>query len=65
MVATIQAGRYSDAIAVGAGAVWVANRADGTLSKIDPTTNHVTTIKVGGHPTGITTAEDRVWVTVT
>ena len=42
------------AVAVGAGAVWVANRADGTVSKIDPRTDSVTaTIPVGRGPAGI------------
>ena len=36
---TIGVGRGPTAVAVGAGAVWVANTADGTISRIDPATN--------------------------
>jgi YVTN family beta-propeller protein len=65
VVATIPVGRYSIAVAVGGGAVWVANRDSGTLSRIDPRTNSlVKTIRVGGHPQGITFGDGAVWVTV-
>jgi YVTN family beta-propeller protein len=65
VAATIAVGRYSDAIAVGAGAVWVANRDDGTLSRIDPKTNSVVaTIHVGGRPEGVAVGAGAVWVTV-
>ncbi len=51
------------AVAVGADAVWVANRADGTVSKIDPETYAVTGIvPVGRGPAGIAAGTDRVWV---
>ena len=36
VVQTIAVGVDPSAVAIGAGAVWVANRADGTVSKIDP-----------------------------
>ena len=53
------------AIAVGAGAVWVANGDDESLSRIDPRTNAVVkTIKLGAHPQGITTVANTVWVIV-
>ena len=52
-------------IAVGDGAVWVANTADGTVSRIDPQTNKVVkTITVGGSPQAIAFAAGKVWVTV-
>jgi len=58
-------GAYADAIAVGEGAVWVANRADNTISKLSPDTAAVVdTIRVGGSPTGIAVGEGRVWVSV-
>jgi YVTN family beta-propeller protein len=48
---------------VGAGAVWVANSGDGTVSRIDPTTNNVVqTIGVGNAPAGIAVANGLVWV---
>jgi DNA-binding SARP family transcriptional activator len=56
-------------VAVGAGAVWLAN-ADGTLSRIDPTTASVVkTIPLGryprtAYPVDLTTGESVVWVAV-
>ncbi len=55
------------AVAVGAGAVWVANAADNSVSRIDPATNtEVATIRVTERPTGtpfsVTVAEGAVWV---
>ena len=51
------------AIAVGADAVWVTNRADGTVSKIEPRTGAVIgTTAVGRGPTGIVAGPDAVWV---
>ena len=52
-------------IAVGDGAVWVANSDDGTIMKIDPALRRVVaTIRVGNRPTGVVTANGRVWVSV-
>ena len=49
----------------GAGAVWVANSGDGTVSRIDPSTNSVVaTIRVGNSPLGIAVGAGYVWVTV-
>jgi len=54
VTATITVGRSPDGVAVGAGAIWVANHADGTVSRIDPATNKVTaTITVGRDPVGV------------
>ena len=53
------------AVAVGAGAVWVTNRADGTVSRIDPASNAVTrTIESGNAPAGIAMADGLVWFAV-
>jgi YVTN family beta-propeller protein len=50
---------------VGAGAVWVANSAGRTVSRIDPATNQVVrTIPVGNVPVGIAIAGGLVWVTI-
>ena len=47
------------AVAAGAGAVWVANRADGTVSKIDPETLAVTgVVPVGRGPAAIAAGTD-------
>jgi YVTN family beta-propeller protein len=44
--------------------VWVAS-ADGTVSRIDPTTAEVTaTVTVGGTPTGVAFGAERVWISV-
>jgi streptogramin lyase len=55
-------------IAVGAGYVWVTNRADFSVSKIDPHSGKVVrTIRlgrVGIVPCGIAAEEDAVWVTM-
>jgi YVTN family beta-propeller protein len=52
------------AVAVGAGAVWVSNRDDRTVSRIDPSTNRVTrTIHLPAAPYGVRVAHGRVWVT--
>jgi YVTN family beta-propeller protein len=45
--------------------VWVANSDDGTIMKIDPALRRVVaTIRVGNRPTGVVTANGRVWVSV-
>jgi virginiamycin B lyase len=51
------------AVAVGANAVWVANEADGTVSRIDPRRNEVTeTIQVGAEPVDLVAGLGAVWV---
>jgi YVTN family beta-propeller protein len=51
------------AIAVGADAVWVANRADRTVSRIDPRRNAVVkTIDVGAEPVDLVAGLGAVWV---
>jgi peptide/nickel transport system substrate-binding protein len=65
VTATIAVGRAPTGVAVGAGAVWVANSGDGTVTRIDPTTDKpVKTITVGGSPQGIIVAANRVWTSV-
>ena len=61
----IPVGDGPTAVAFGAGAVWVANTSDGTVSRIDPETYEVVkTIEVGNAPAGIAVYEGRVWVSV-
>jgi YVTN family beta-propeller protein len=44
----VEVGRNASQAAVGAGFVWVANSGDGTLSVVDPRTNHVVdTVRIG------------------
>ena len=53
----IDVGDEPEGVAVGAGAVWVANAGDGTVSRIDPATRRVVkTIEVGNSPFGIVVA---------
>ena len=55
MTTTIPVGRSPAGVAVGAGSVWVANSGDGTVTRIDPTTDKsIATIAVGGSPQAIT-----------
>jgi YVTN family beta-propeller protein len=45
--------------------VWVALSDEGSVARIDPHTNRVSsTIVVGHRPQGIATADGLVWVTV-
>ncbi|MGH2463386.1 MAG: hypothetical protein ACRDFZ_07190, partial [Candidatus Limnocylindria bacterium] len=63
--ASVSVGSRPTAIAIGADAVWVANSGDGTVSRIDPTTNEVVQIiTIGGSPVGIAVGGDTVWVAV-
>jgi YVTN family beta-propeller protein len=59
----IKVGDAPTAIAVGAGAEWVSNSADGTVSRIDPRRNTVAeTIPVGGEPIDLVAGLGAVWV---
>lgn len=50
-------------MAFGAGAVWVANALDGSVSRIDPRANQVVqTITIGRRPIGVTVGAGAVWV---
>jgi YVTN family beta-propeller protein len=63
--ATVDLPDPPSALAVGAGGVWVASAAAGTVTHVDPTTEQVVeTITVGHRPQGIEVAEGLVWVTV-
>ena len=60
-VATIPVEAFPANIAVGEGAVWVANKRHGSVSRIDPGTRKVITIKVGQTPSGVAVGEGAVW----
>jgi peptide/nickel transport system substrate-binding protein len=55
-------GHGPQALAAGAGSVWVANRLDGTVSRIDRGRDEVVTIDVGGEPTGLAFGAGSLWV---
>lgn len=63
LAATIPVGRAPSGMAVGAGALWVANEGDGTVSRIDPATDRVVaTYDVGGAPDDVAVQGGIVWV---
>jgi YVTN family beta-propeller protein len=52
----------TDAIAVGAGAVWLVNQLTDSLVRVDPRSNRVTaTISVGREPVAVALSGDTVW----
>jgi DNA-binding SARP family transcriptional activator/DNA-binding beta-propeller fold protein YncE len=63
LVARIRALPKPEALAVGAGGVWVAAATAATVARIDPRTNRVTrSIPIGGIPSAIATDARNVWV---
>ena len=61
--AAIRVGQAPGAVLVAEGSVWVANRGDGTISRIAPATNKViATIAVEANPTRLTADAGAVWV---
>jgi peptide/nickel transport system substrate-binding protein len=61
--ATIPVGNGPTAVAVGQGAVWVADQYAGAVSEIDPASDTVArTITVGNRPEALASAAGRVWV---
>jgi ABC-type oligopeptide transport system substrate-binding subunit len=65
VTATIPVGNAPSGIAVGAGAVWVSDHRDGTLTRIDPRTNEiVATVAVGESASGVAVGAGGVWVPV-
>lgn len=62
---TIPVGGEPTGLAAGAGSVWVASTAAGTLSRIDPGRATVTaTIRVGGRPYAVAASRRAIWVAV-
>jgi DNA-binding beta-propeller fold protein YncE len=61
---SIDVGAGSGYIAYGAGAVWVANYTDGTVSRINPRTNRVTSRRPIGPVQALAVGEGAAWVTV-
>ncbi len=61
---SVRVGSDPEAIAVGAGGVWVANAQDGTVSRVVPATASVgQTLAVGAGPSSIAISGQTVWVT--
>ena len=64
VVARIPVGTGLWGMAAAPGAIWVANRDSGTLSRIDTRTNRVTlTVALGAAPYGVAYARGHLWVT--
>ncbi|HEV2757108.1 MAG TPA: hypothetical protein VG318_15180 [Actinomycetota bacterium] len=60
---TIEVGAGPSEVAVGSSAIWVSNTLDGTVSRIDPSTNEVAaTISVTGAPGDLAVDGGAVWV---
>ncbi len=59
---SVGVGNAPSAIAAGAGSLWVTNSADGTVTRIDPTTLVVKTIPVGHGPAGVGVNGAAVWI---
>src|SRR5207237_10546464 len=61
VTADVVLGQTPNAAAVDGDSAWVAN-AEGTVSRIDLTSHHLTTIGTGGQPMGIAVQGGVVWV---
>jgi peptide/nickel transport system substrate-binding protein len=61
ITAQYRVGHGPEAVAAGAGSVWVANRLDGTVARVDHG-QQVATIDVGGEPTGLVYGAGSLWV---
>jgi hypothetical protein len=62
---TIPVGGEPTGLAAGAGSVWVASTAAGTLTRVDPGRDTVTaTVRVGERPYAVTASPQAIWVGV-
>jgi ABC-type branched-subunit amino acid transport system substrate-binding protein/tetratricopeptide (TPR) repeat protein/streptogramin lyase len=60
---TIAVARGVDALAFASGSLWAVNPLEGTLSRIDPSTNEVSkTVRIRGTPRDVTAGDGRLWV---
>jgi YVTN family beta-propeller protein len=62
VVDSVAVGNVPSAIAAGAGSVWVANSADGTVTRIEPATLVAKTIPVGNGPAAVAFNAAGAWV---
>ena len=62
IMGSVGVGNGPSAIAAGAGSVWVTNSADGTVTRIEPTTLVPTTIPVGHGPAAVAVNAAGVWI---
>jgi ABC-type transport system substrate-binding protein/class 3 adenylate cyclase/streptogramin lyase len=59
---SVGVGNGPSAIAAGAGSVWVTNSADGTVTRIDPTTLVPTSLPVGHGPSAVAVNAAGAWI---
>jgi len=65
VIRAISVGESPVAVAVGEGAVWVANAGDRSVAKIAPRKNEVVkTIPVEHRPQSVAVASEGIWVTL-
>jgi len=64
LIDTVRVGENPVGVVVAGGRVWVANRADGTVSRVDPTTMREVGGRIGAGrlPTWIAAAAGSIWV---
>jgi YVTN family beta-propeller protein len=66
VTATIALPRGAGELTAAFGSIWSADFDSGSVSRVDPSTNHVvSTIHTGGQPGNITAAAGSIWVTET
>ena len=61
LTSTFSVGSGPSSVAVGEGAVWVANSRDGTVTRVNPAKNSSATIRLGAPPGAIVAYGGRVW----
>jgi len=59
---SVGVGNAPSAISAGAGSLWVTNSADGTVTRIDPTTLVASTTPVGHGPTAVAVNAEGAWI---
>jgi YVTN family beta-propeller protein len=62
VLAKIPIGKGPAGVAIGEGSVWVANAKSNTVSRVDPVTNRVVSIKVGRGPRDVAVGNGAIWV---
>jgi YVTN family beta-propeller protein len=63
IAAQVASSSAPSAITVGAGFVWVASEADGSVSRIDPETRAMRTLSLGNRAAGVSYGGGSLWVT--
>jgi YVTN family beta-propeller protein len=64
VVDTIEASRSPEQLALGGGSLWVSDARDPVVTRVDPETGELVTIRVGGTPLSMAYGEGGLWVLV-